>query len=66
MGSLQLLTLYFTLTQIFSVGKAKINLHMTLKINSIHVEELSNAISPPSFFFNIIMSVYSEHHSLNA
>ena len=30
--SLQLLTIYFTLIQIFSGGKAKINLHTTLKL----------------------------------
>ena len=32
MNSWQLLTLYFTLTQIFSGGKEKVNLHTSLKL----------------------------------
>ena len=59
MDSQHLLTLYFTLTQIFAGGKAKINLHTMLEL-SIHADQLSNAISPPScFFFNVVRSTYT-------
>ena len=46
MDSRQLLTLYLTLTQIFSD-----KLTQDALINSIHAEQLSNAILPPSLFF---------------
>ena len=65
MDSGQLLTLYFTPTQIFSGGKAQIYLHTTLQFNSIHANQLSNAISPPSWFLDVVTSTFARH-SLNA
>ena len=49
MDSLQLLTLYLTLTHIFSGGKAKINLHTSLKLTVVmRISYLLQSIQFPS------------------
>ena len=50
MDTPQLLTLYLAFTQIFSGGKAKINLHTKLKLRVLNADQLSNAITPPFCF----------------
>ena len=49
MDSLQLLTLYIILTHIFPGGKAKINLHTTLKLTVVMpINRLLRSIQFPS------------------
>ena len=64
MDSPQLLTLYFTLTQIFSGGKAKNNLRTTLKLTVFML--ISCLIqSRRHLVFNVVTST-NARHSLNA
>ena len=68
MDSRQLLTLYFTLTQIFSGGKAKINLHMMLKL-TIFMPPIYLMPPPCHLVFLMLWRLrtrHSERHSLNA
>ena len=54
----QLLTLYFTLTQIFSGEKAKINLHMTLKFTVFMPISCLMRSHRHLVFFNFVTSTY--------
>ena len=65
MDSRQLLLLYFTLTTIFSGGKAKIYLYKMLQLTVFMPISCPNAISPPSCFLNAVTSTFARH-SLNA
>ena len=57
-------TLLFAYTDIFR-WKSKDLLAYNASTNSIHADQLSNAISPPSLFLNIMTSTLAGH-SLNA
>ena len=61
----QLLTLYYTRTQIFSGGKAKINLHMMLKLTVFMPISCQMGSRNNLFFINVVTSTCA-HQSLNA
>ena len=66
MDSPELLTLYFTLTQISSGGKAKINLHTALN-QQYSCQSATGLMRSCRHlgFYNVVRSTYA-HHSLNA
>ena len=57
-------SLLYAYTDIFR-WKSKNLLTYNASINSIHADHLSNAISPPSWFLNVVTSSFARH-SLNA
>ena len=61
----QLLTLYFTLTQIFSDGKAKIYLYTMLQLTVFMPISRPMRSHRHLVFLNVVMSTFT-HHSLNA
>ena len=58
---------YFTLRlhRYFQVEKSKDLLTHDASIKNIDADQLSNAISPPSWFLNVVTSTFASH-SLNA
>ena len=65
MNSGQLLTLYFTLTQIFSGGKAKIYLHTMLQLTVFMPISCPRRSRRHRDFLNVVTSKFARH-SLNA
>ena len=65
MDSEQLLTLYFTLTQIFSGGKAKIYLHTMLQLTVFMPISCPMRSRRHFVFLNVVTSTFARH-SLNA
>ena len=57
-------TLLYAYTDIFR-WKSTDSLTYDASINSIHADQLSNAISPPSWFLQVVTSTFARH-SLNA
>ena len=57
-------TLHYAYTDIFR-WKSTDSLTYDASINSIHADQLSNAISPPSWFLQVVTSTFARH-SLNA
>ena len=53
-------TLLYANTDIFR-WKSKDLLTNNASINSIHADQLSNAISPPSCFLNVVTSTFARH-----
>ena len=65
MDSGQLLTLYFTLTQIFSGGKAKIYLHTMPQLTVFMPISCTMRSRRHLVFMNVVTSTFARH-SLNA
>ena len=65
MGNGQLLTLYFTLTQIFSGEKAKIYLHTMLQLTIFMSISCPMRSRRHLVFMNVVTSTFARH-SLNA